>query len=134
MKKIEAIISYFLFALIIWINIEIIYSVINYIENSPTFIFPWRVNHNWILLGIFISGLSGALFPVWDVGKYFKINNLKIISDYKANYKINYFLLMLGFIGLLLTSLSNPILLILGIICLFICYSTLFVLAIKKRF
>lgn len=133
MKKVEEIIGYFLLTLLIWVNIEIIYSLFNCIEDSPTFILPWRVNHTWTLLGLFLSGLSGVFFPLWNVGEYFRINNVKEICDFRTNYKIDYFLLMIGFMGVLLIDFGNLVFLILGILFLIICYSLLFTLAIRKR-
>jgi hypothetical protein len=133
MKKIEETIGYFLIALLIWLNIEIIYSLFNCIEDSPTFILPWRVNHTWTLLGLFLSGLSGIFFPFWNVGKHLKTNNVKEICSYRTNYKIDYFLLMMGFMGVLLIDFGNLIFLILGTLFLIICFSLLFILAIRKK-
>ncbi len=137
MKKIEEIIGCFLFTLLIWINIEIVYSLCGCLEDSPTFILPWRVNHFWTLSGLFLSGLSGVFFPFWNVGKHFRINDLKEISNYKTNYKIDYFLLAMGFMGILLIDFGNIVSLILGVLFLIICYSLLFSLflslAIRKN-
>lgn len=100
MKKIETFIFVILTALFFYSFIELLFAVAGCLENSPTSFIPFRINGQTVVAGLLISGLAVIFFPIWNVGKYFKLENVKQIMDFKRDYKVDYVFLFIGFLGL----------------------------------
>ena len=101
MKKFETFICHLLLVIFLYSLIELAYGVVGALEESPTILFPLRINF-WVLVGsLIISGLAASFFPLWNIGKYLNTMDVKKINDYKRGYVIDYFALFLGFLGLL---------------------------------
>lgn len=100
MRKIENFVGIMLTGLFVYSVFELMFNVAGVLEESPTFFIPFRINGIVVLIGLLTSLFAGIFFPLWDVGKRFDTMNVKEISQFRREYKINYFQLTIGFIGL----------------------------------
>jgi len=66
-------------------------------------------------------------FPLFSVGKYLQTQDIKKINDCKQKYKLDFFFLFIGFIGLGCWSFSksslNVLLIVVGFILILFCIS-----------
>jgi hypothetical protein len=109
MKRIEAFIGGLLLALLVYAIIEMIFSVAGYLQDSPTFFVPLRVNAIVALAGLLISGLAGVFFPLWDTSENGMVNIVEM-SHFEHRYKVDFWMLMVGFIGILIWTKAEKFL------------------------
>lgn len=100
MRKIENFIGIILTGLFVYSLFELMYNIAGALEESPTFFIPFRINGTVVLIGLLTSLFAGIFFPLWNIEKRFNTMNVREISQFKREYKINYFQLVIGFIGL----------------------------------
>ncbi len=100
MRIIENIIEKMLIIMLVYSCIELAYGSFNVLHESPTFYLPFRVRGEHVLAGIVLSAFSFSLFPLWNVQAYLRTQSVKYVSNFISDYKMDYFLLLLSYLGL----------------------------------
>ena len=109
MRRIENFLGLILSTLFLYSFVEVLFIVSDCLKSSPTYFIPFRINFFILGMGTLISGIFGMIFPLWNVGKYLKTNNIPTISKFTNAYKVDFIALFIGYLGLVLWYGSKQI-------------------------
>ncbi len=109
MKQVERLFGIALSVLFVYAMVELLFGVSGVLASSPTHVIPFRINSSILVMAILLSGIAGLVFPVWSIGKYLNTNDAERIVAYEYAYKKKYFVLCIGYIGLIFWSISGAL-------------------------